>query len=305
MPLPKDPIKAAETLLKMSIASKISQNRDDVRDKKREAMKEYLNNNPERELERVRKLKETKNSPDGRLKNSIAQTIAQNRSETKERHRVTMKEKYKSKSDDEKEELRKNNKKVQNRPDVVERKSIATTNRFKNPSNREKTSIATKNAMKRGDVRNKYLNGIKKREINKLEKSIGGFWYGNVHHLEEEIALKDLLNVIRKTPEYVKLKKEIYKRDNHRSVYTNLKGRPNAHHCKPLITICRENNIKSLADAFNCQDIWDPKNLVTMLEDEHSKWHSIFGQICDEPVYVPEIRDGVIGYTPKIVYPIF
>jgi len=48
-------------------------------------------------------------------------------------------------------------------------------------------------------------------------------------------------------------------------------GKLNAHHLKPFSTIYKENNIKSLEDALNCDELWDLNNGQTLCVSCHKK----------------------------------
>lgn len=48
-------------------------------------------------------------------------------------------------------------------------------------------------------------------------------------------------------------------------------GRLNAHHLKSFTKIYKDNNIKTLEDALNCDELWDLNNGQTLCVDCHKK----------------------------------
>ena len=74
---------------------------------------------------------------------------------------------------------------------------------------------------------------------------------------------KKLQSQIRRSEKYKKWKDKILRRDN-----LNLKS-PNIHHKKPFKKILIENDIKSLAEAEKCKELWDINNGITISRGEH------------------------------------
>ncbi len=71
---------------------------------------------------------------------------------------------------------------------------------------------------------------------------------------------------------------EVFKRDN----YTCQKcgiigGRLVAHHIKPFNIIFKENNIKSLIEAFYCNELWDLDNGESLCVKCHKENHNKYG----------------------------
>ena len=74
---------------------------------------------------------------------------------------------------------------------------------------------------------------------------------------------KKLSGQIRRSNKYLVWKKKVMKRDN-----LDLKN-PNVHHKKPFKRILIENNIKTLAEANKCKELWDISNGITISKGEH------------------------------------
>lgn len=65
---------------------------------------------------------------------------------------------------------------------------------------------------------------------------------------------------------------DIFHRDNFTCQKCFIRGgKLNAHHLKPFSKIFKENNIKSLEDALNCEEFWDLNNGQTICVDCHRK----------------------------------
>ncbi|NCD00114.1 MAG: HNH endonuclease [Bacteroidia bacterium] len=112
---------------------------------------------------------------------------------------------------------------------------------------------------------------ISRTKINQRrckEKSTN--WKGGITKLNE---------LVRKLDKNYELIKRVYERDNFTCQKCGLRsgnGKSvilNAHHIKPFKTIMSENNIKSIYDAYNCKELWDEDNLITLCVDCHKKIH--------------------------------
>ena len=74
---------------------------------------------------------------------------------------------------------------------------------------------------------------------------------------------KKLRGQIRRSKKYLIWKKKVLRRDNLKL------NSPNVHHKKSFKRILKENNIKSLEDAYKCNELWDLKNGITISKGEH------------------------------------
>ena len=78
---------------------------------------------------------------------------------------------------------------------------------------------------------------------------------------------------IRKSPEYLKWRYDVFRRDNLTCV---LCGKNKCyveadHYPKKFSEILRKNNITFLEDSLNCQELWDINNGRTLCKDCHNK----------------------------------
>lgn len=89
-------------------------------------------------------------------------------------------------------------------------------------------------------------------------------------------GITELDKAIRRLPEYDKWRDGVFERDN----YTcrdcgkrggNLEGH---HDPKTFAQIIQENNIQTIEDALNCEELWDIENGVTLCVNCHDKRHS-------------------------------
>jgi len=74
---------------------------------------------------------------------------------------------------------------------------------------------------------------------------------------------KKLCGQVRRMPKYAEWKQKILDRDD-----LGLKS-PNIHHWKSFNQILIDNNIKSVADAEKCYELWDLQNGITITRGEH------------------------------------
>ena len=74
---------------------------------------------------------------------------------------------------------------------------------------------------------------------------------------------KKLQGQIRRSKKYLIWKRKVLRRDN-----LNLKS-PNVHHKKSFKKILIENDIKSLAEAMKCKELWILDNGITISRGEH------------------------------------
>lgn len=76
---------------------------------------------------------------------------------------------------------------------------------------------------------------------------------------------------IRKLPQYVNWRSDILSRDNYTCQYCKIRGcELEVHHINPFYKIVEDNNIKSIEDAYKCNELWDIKNGITLCKDCHN-----------------------------------
>jgi len=87
-------------------------------------------------------------------------------------------------------------------------------------------------------------------------------------------GITPLNKIIRESFEYREWVYEVFERDNYTCQKCKIRGGYlEAHHIKLFSVILKENNIKTLQDAFDCEELWDANNGVTLHEKCHKKEH--------------------------------
>lgn len=106
------------------------------------------------------------------------------------------------------------------------------------------------------------LSDIKKSSITR-GGSNSHLWRGGVTSLRMQIYHLD---------ENKEWRNKIYERDDYTCQICGTKGyKLNADHIKSFSLIKKENNIKTLDDAINCEELWDINNGRTLCKDCHNK----------------------------------
>lgn len=86
---------------------------------------------------------------------------------------------------------------------------------------------------------------------------------------------RNIRDIIHSLPEYKDWKLNVFNRDNYICQSCNndnatSKGiKLEAHHTKPLSQIIEDNNIKTVADALNCKELWSLINGSTLCKKCH------------------------------------
>lgn len=73
--------------------------------------------------------------------------------------------------------------------------------------------------------------------------------------------------------EYKQWRSDVFTRDNWTCQTCGFRGNQGyitAHHIKGFVKILRENNIKNILEARQCQELWAVNNGVTLCEECHS-----------------------------------
>lgn len=88
-------------------------------------------------------------------------------------------------------------------------------------------------------------------------------WKGGVSKIDKSI---------RRMPEYINWRNDVFERDKYTCQSCGVsKCYVTAHHIVSFAKIIGLNNIKSRAEARDCQQLWDVKNGVTLCESCHEK----------------------------------
>lgn len=104
-------------------------------------------------------------------------------------------------------------------------------------------------------------------------------WKGGIYPFM--LKIRDLL-------EYTTWRKKVFEKNSFRCVICKVPGgwsktqkkkiELEADHIKAFSVIVRENNVKSLEDARNCQELWDLKNGRTLCRECHKKTETYGGK---------------------------
>lgn len=85
-------------------------------------------------------------------------------------------------------------------------------------------------------------------------------------------GLTPLWKLLRNSFQYRQWRCDVFERDSYTCQKCTLKGcYIEAHHKKPFIKILRENNIKTLDAAFQCVELWNINNGITLCKKCHKE----------------------------------
>ena len=91
-------------------------------------------------------------------------------------------------------------------------------------------------------------------------------------HFNWKGGISKLTNIIRNCFKYRRWRSDIFTRDNFTCQECfNRGGNLEAHHIKAFALIIIENNIKTLEEALNCEELWNINNGKTLCEKCHKK----------------------------------
>ena len=94
------------------------------------------------------------------------------------------------------------------------------------------------------------------------------------HALMGFVYTTELNKIIRESFKYREWVIAVFKRDNYTCQKCKIRGGYlEAHHIKGFALILKENNIKTLQDAFNCEELWNVNNGITLHKKYHKEEH--------------------------------
>lgn len=116
--------------------------------------------------------------------------------------------------------------------------------------------------------KNKKCPGIGGRKPGGTSWTKGMF--GIDHPCYKEIKKAPFYKLIRRTYKYRQWRSDIFTRDNFTCQGCGLKGvYLEAHHIKRFIDIIEEYKIETLEEAFNCEELWNMNNGITLCNECH------------------------------------
>lgn len=97
-----------------------------------------------------------------------------------------------------------------------------------------------------------------------------------VRHLRWEKKIGNLKEVLRRVYEYKQWRIKVWKRDNYTCQECGVKREKNmnAHHIKSFSHILITNDVQSVKEALECEELWDVSNGITLCFECHIKTES-------------------------------
>lgn len=121
--------------------------------------------------------------------------------------------------------------------------------------------MGDKNPMKRAEVKAKMIQSVKGKPRYNFREEKSSNWKGGITSLRGQIY---------NNLEFRKWRHQIFERDNYTCCECyKIGGKLHPHHIKSFSKILKDNNIKTLKEAKNCQELWDINNGITLCIDCH------------------------------------
>ncbi len=159
--------------------------------------------------------------------------------------------------------------------DKISISHIGKPSNMKNKTHSEETKLKMQiSALKRGispELRLKMIAASKGTQSGKnnpmygihLMGELSGNWKGGITPLNEQI---------RHSSKYNEWRLSVFQRDSFTcETCKKVGGILNAHHIVKFSSIIYKNNIKSIDEALNCNDLWDLNNGITLCKECHLK----------------------------------
>jgi hypothetical protein len=95
--------------------------------------------------------------------------------------------------------------------------------------------------------------------------------HSGLKHHNWKGGISPISDALRNLPEMTQWKKKILNRDNYICQYSGKQGKGDlhVHHIKPFHQILEENNITSVEEALECEELWDISNGITLAKEFH------------------------------------
>ena len=256
-----------ESRKKTSEAAKKMWECPEICQKMSDSHKEWNKNNPEKFEEREQKRFESLRTPESRKRNSESLKKAKGTAEARQKQSEAMADYFKIPGSRERQsELQK---KAREDPEVRKKMGELIKKAHENdPMIRKRMS----------ESRRKYFGDPIQYERFLIKKYGQGFWYGNPRINFD----MDLRKEIRKSLKYKEWAKAVLARDGYKDWFSGCgKSKQNPlviHHMISFDYIMYKYDITSLQEAWDCKELWDTNNGVTMLRETHVAYHSMWGR---------------------------
>ena len=105
----------------------------------------------------------------------------------------------------------------------------------------------------------------------KEKMSVSSSGSKNPNYLEPHLRTETIGRQIRDSNKYKKWRRIVRKLGRYSCLFCGSKEKIHADHIKPFAIIILENNIKTLEEAWECNELWDLKNSRILCENCHKK----------------------------------
>lgn len=161
------------------------------------------------------------------------------------------------------------------------RKKLSISNTGKKHTEEEKIKIALWNLGKKASLKTRIKmsksakeKGVGKWMRNRNTKENSKWWKGGI----------SILNVqIRSHFKYRQWRSDVFTKDNFQCIIGGKEhgNKLNAHHIDAFSVILKKNNIKTLEEALNCDELWNINNGRTLCISCHRKTDNYARKVID------------------------
>lgn len=157
-----------------------------------------------------------------------------------------------------------------NSPETRKRMSKAQKERFRNNPMPEETKRKTSKALK--GRRKPPFTAEHRKNISEAGKMPKPWMRGNKNHFWKG-GITELSKRIKSSFKYSKWRETVFERDNWTCQKCSKRGGIiiHPHHKKSFSLILEENDIKTIKDALDCEELWNINNGITLCVICHKK----------------------------------
>lgn len=122
-----------------------------------------------------------------------------------------------------------------------------------------------------------HMTGKKHTLISKVKMSIAASKRRGVLNNRWRGGITPLINKIRSLHQYKKWENDVIYRDNYTCQKTKIiykKYKLVVHHIHNFASIIKENNITTVEQALQCEQLWDINNGITLSKESHKEFHN-------------------------------